>query len=101
MVAVADVVAYSIAAARMRRSGQHKYLQKPFKKVYVRVSDDAPTFPIHPQNETVLWKQIRARQKAEKSGKDVADGKRKKKSKRSEPASLTLSTSTPGGLVTA
>lgn len=72
MVAVADVVAYSIAAARMRRSGQHKYLQKPFKKVYVRVSDDAPTFPIHPQNETVLWKQIRARQKAEKAASKAA-----------------------------
>ena len=72
VVAVADVVAYSIAAARMRRSGQHKYLQKPFKKVYVRVSDDAPTFPIHPQNETVLWKQIRARQKAEKAASKAA-----------------------------
>jgi hypothetical protein len=49
----------------------------------------------------VMWGKDRARQKAEKIGKDVADGKRKKKSKRSEPASLTLSTSTPGGLVTA
>ena len=43
------------------------YKKKPYKKVYVRVSDDAPTFPIHPQQPTFLWKRIKQQRKADKA----------------------------------